>query len=134
MAESPIGGGLAGYVSGKTSGIGLSEGVGKGTNVYDVITGLRTSPIVEKPPVATGGPSEVGGGADSEVEGNREDVNEDSVDSEEESLDGSRGREDATTLLGGGSDESKFGFWAATAPRMVSKEHSTENSGGRNMV
>jgi hypothetical protein len=101
--------------------------------VYDVITGLRTSPIVEKPPVAAGGPSEVAGGADSEVEGNREDVNEGSVDSVE-NLDGSRGREDDPTLLAGGSDENELRFWAATVPRRVNEEHSTEKGDARNMV
>ena len=101
--------------------------------MYDVITGLRTSPILEKLPVATGGPSEVGGGADSEVEGNREDVNEGSVDSVE-NLDGSRGREDDPTLLAGGSDESELRFWAATAPRRVNEEHSAEKGDARNMV
>jgi hypothetical protein len=93
--------------------------------VYDVITGLSTSPIVEKPPVATGGPSE--------VDGDRGDVNEGSVDSEE-NLDGSRGRKDDTTLLSGGSDESKLGFWAPTAPRRVNEEHSAEKGNARNMV
>ena len=43
-------------------GIGLSEGVGKGSNVYDVIVGTRTFPIVEKPLLMTGGPGEVNDG------------------------------------------------------------------------
>jgi len=48
------------YQPSPTLGIELSEGVGKGSNVYDVIAGLRKFPIVEKLLIARGGLSEVG--------------------------------------------------------------------------
>jgi len=92
--------------------------------VYDVITGLRTFPIVEKSPVAMGGSSEVAGGAGSEVEENPKDVDEGLVDSE-----------DDTTLLAGGwtTDEGEFGPCAPTAPRRVNKEHRAEKEDARNI-
>lgn len=62
-AGSPTGGGLSGQVSGKTPGIELSDGVGKGSKVYDVIVGLRTFPSFEKPLVARGGPRDVDEGS-----------------------------------------------------------------------
>ena len=115
-------------------GIELSEGAGKGTNVHDVIAGLRTFPIVEKPPVATGGPGEVNdtGG---EVNEYPRDVNEGSVGSEE-NLDGKEDREDGTGLLAGGpmADGSELELWAPTLPRRVNKEHRVERDDARNMV
>jgi hypothetical protein len=98
-------------------GIELSEGVGRGLNVYDVIVGLRTLPIVEELPVATGGSSEVADDAGSEVNEDPRDVDEGSVD-----------KADNTTLLAGGSmaDQGKLELWASTVPRRVNKEHSVE--------
>ena len=127
MAESPTGGGLSGYVSGKTSGIELSEGVGKGLNVYDVIVGLRTSPIIEKPLAAAGG-------AGSEVEEDTGYADEGTADNGGEDPDGGGDREDDTLLLAGGSDERKVEFWAWTAARKVNKEHRAEKGGASNMV
>jgi len=90
-------------------GIELSEGTGKGTNVHDVIAGLRTFPIVEKPPVATGGPDEVNdtGGEVSEYP---RDVDEGSVGSEEDPDDKEDGSD--TRLLAGGpmADGSELEF------------------------
>ena len=128
MTESPGGGGLSGYVSGKTSGIGFSKGVGKGVNVYDVIVGLRTFPICEKPLAG-----KVSDDAGSEVKVPRY-VDEGSVDSEEKPG-GGRDEEGDTTLPGGGSTvgEGEFGFWAPTVPKRASKEYSTEKD-PRNMV
>ena len=115
-------------------GIELSEGAGKGTNVHDVIAGLRTFPIVEKSPVATGGPSEVNdtGG---EVDEYPRDVDEGSVGSEE-NLDGKEDKEDCAGLLAGGpmADGSELGLWAPTLPRRVNKEHRVERDDARNMV
>ena len=132
MAESPTGGGLSGYVSGKTSGIELSEGVGKGLNVYDVIVGLRTSPIIEKPLAAAGG---TGGevGEDTGYVDDTRDVDEGTADNGGEDSDGGD-REDGTLLLAGGSDEKRVEFWAWTAARKVNKEHRTEKGGASNMV
>jgi len=108
-------------------GIELSEGAGKGTNVHDVIAGLRTFPIVEKPPVATGGSGEV-----NEYPG---DVNEGSVGSEE-NLGGKEDREDGTGLLAGSpmADGSELELWAPTLPRRVNKEHNVKRDDARNMV
>ena len=117
-------------------GIELSEGAGKGTNVHDVISGLRTFPIVEKPLVATGGPDEVNdtGG---EVNEYPRDVDEGPVGSEENS-DGKEDREDGpdTRLLAGGpmTDGSELELWAPTLPMRVNKEHSVEKDDARNMV
>ena len=115
-------------------GIELSEGAGKGTNDHDVIAGLRTFPIVEKPPVATGGPGEVNdaGGEVNEYPG---DVDEGSVGSEE-NLDGKEDREDGAGLLSGGptTDGSELEVWAPTLPKRVNKEHSVEKDDARNMV
>ena len=78
-------------------GIELSEGVGKGSNVYDVIVGTRTFPIAEKPLLAVGGPDEVNdeGG---EVKGDPGNVDEGSVGGEENWED--KGSD--PTLLAGG--------------------------------
>ena len=115
-------------------GIELSEGVGKGTNVRDVIVGLRTFPITEKPLVATGGPDEVNdvGG---EVKEDPRDVGEGSVGSEENS-DDEEDKEDGTMLLAGGLmvDENKSKLWASTLLRRVNREHSVEKEDARNMV
>jgi len=83
-------------------GIELSEGTGKGTNVHDVIAGLRTFPIVEKPPVATGGPDEVNDTVDEGSVGSEEDP-----DDKEDGEDGSD-----TRLLAGGpmADGSELEF------------------------
>ena len=107
-------------------GIGLSEGVGKGSNVHDVMTGLRTFPIVEYPLVATGGPGDVNDGG-SEVKEDPRYVDEGSVGSEENS-DGNEDKEDDTLLPAGGpvADGDKLGLWASTLPRRVNKEHSVE--------
>jgi len=115
---------LYGYVSGKISGIGLSDGVGKGMKVYGVIAGLRTLPIVEKPPLATGSPNEVPDDTGSDVMEDPRDVDEGHVDSE-----------DDTTLLVGGStaDEGELELCAPTAPMSVSKEHSAEKEDSRNI-
>ena len=117
-------------------GIELSEGAGKGTNVHDVISGLRTFPIVEKSPVATGGPDEVND-AGGEVNEYPRDVDEGPVGSEENS-DGKEDREDGpdTRLLAGGpmTDGSELELWAPTLPRRVNKEHSVEKDDARNMV
>ena len=93
-------------------GIELSDGLGKGLNVYDIITGLRTFPSVEKSPVATGGSSEVVDDTGSEVRVCPRDDDEGPVDSE-----------DDTTLLAGGStaDEGRLELCAPTVPRRVSK-------------
>lgn len=116
-------------------GIELSEGAGKGSNGYDVIVGLRTFPIVEKPLVATGGPSEVDD-AGNEVKEDPGYVDEGSVDNDEENWDGGGEKEDDTTLLAGdsivGGDELKL--WAPTVPRRVIKEHRAEKEDTRNMV
>ena len=106
IARSSTDGGLSGYVSGKTLGIELSEGVGKGSNVHDVITGLRTFPIVEKPLVATGGFGEV----DDVGSGVKEDP------------DGKEAEEDVIVLR------------ASTLPKRVNKEHNAEKEDTRNMV
>lgn len=82
MVESPTGGGSFGYVSGKIFGIELSDGVGMGLNVYDVIGGLRTLPIVKKPPDAAGGSSEVAGDGEGEVVEYPMDMDEATVDNE----------------------------------------------------
>jgi len=111
-------------------GIELSDGVGKGSKVYDVITGMRTFPSVEKPPVATGGSSEVADDTGSEVkeyprdDEEPRDVDEGPVDSEGD-----------TTLLAGGStvDEDEFELCAPAVPRRVSKEHSVEKEDARNI-
>ena len=102
----------------------LSDGVGKGLNVYDVITGLRTFPIVEKPPLATGGPNEVPDEAGSEVTEDPRAVDEGHVDSEYDPM-----------LLAGGpmADEGKLELCALTAPRRVNKEHSVEKEDARNI-
>jgi hypothetical protein len=86
IAQSPTGGGLSGYVPGKTPGIELSEGVGKGSNVHDVIVGFRTFPSLEKPLVATGGTGEVND-AGNEVKEDPGYVDESSIGSEEENSD-----------------------------------------------
>jgi len=108
-------------------GIEVSEGAGKGSNVHDVIAGLRTFPIVEKPPVAVGGPDEV-----NETGG---EVNEYPRDVDEGSA-GKEGREDDTMLLAGGpmADGNGLELWAFTLPRRVNKEHSVEKDDARNMV
>ena len=80
--------------------------MGKGLNVYDVIVGLRTFPIIEKPLAATGC-------AGSEVE---EDT----------------GYVDDTGVVDEGMVDSEGEDWAWTAPRRVNKEHSA--GGARNMV
>ena len=100
-------------------GIELSDGAGKGLKVYDVITGLRTFPIVEKPPVATGGSSDV-------AEGTGNEVNEDPIDVDSE---------DDTTLLAEGSttDEGQLELCAPTAPRRVNREHRVEKEDARNI-
>ena len=115
-------------------GIGVSEGAGKGSNVHDVIAGLRTFPIVEKPPVATGGPDEVND-AGSEVDEYPRDVDDGSAGSEE-NVDGKEDREDGTELLAGGpmAGGSELEFWASTPPRRINKEHSVEKGDARNMV
>jgi len=116
-------------------GIELSEGVGKGSNVYDVIVGLRTFPILENPLVATGGPSEVDD-ADNEVKGDPGYVDEGSVDREEENWDSGGDKEDDTTLLAEGSmvGGGELKLWAPTLPRRVNKEHSAEKEDARNIV
>ena len=95
---------------------------------------MRTFPIVEKPPVATGGPSEVDdvGGEVNEYPG---DVDESSVSSEE-NLDGKEDGEDGAGLLAGGpmADGSELELWAPTLPRRVNKEHRVERDDARNMV
>ena len=102
-------------------GIGLSDGVGKGLKVYDVITGLRTFPIVEKPSLATGSPNGVPDDAGSEVMEGCRGVEEGQVDNE-----------DDTTLLAGGSTSDE-GKRAPTAPRRASKEHNVEKEDARNI-
>jgi len=104
-------------------GIGLSDGVGNGLKVYGVITGLRTFPIVEKPPLARGDPKEVPDDAGSEVVVGPGNVDESHVDG------------DDTTLLAGGStaDEGKVELLALTEPRRVNKEHSVEKEDARNI-
>ena len=105
-------------------GIGLSDGAGKGLKVYDVITGLRTFPSVEKLPVTTGGSSEVADETGSEVREYPREVDEGPVDSEDDG-----------TLLAGGSraDEGRLELCAPTIPRRVSKEHSVEKEEARNI-
>ena len=76
MTGSPAGGGLSGRVSGKTPGIELSEGVGKGTKVYDVMVGLRTFPSLEKPLVSRGSP-DVAGNEEDPVDVDDEDNSDD---------------------------------------------------------
>ena len=74
-------------------GIGLSEGAGKGLNVWGVTVGLRTFPIIEKPLVAAGGPREVTDDGGSEDPG---EVDKESVDDE------NGGKEDGARVLAGG--------------------------------
>lgn len=118
IARSPTGGGVSGQVSGKTPGIGLSEGEGKGLKAYDVMVGLRTFPSLEKPLVAGGGPR---------------DVDEGSTD-DEENLDG-REKEDETMLLAGGRrvEEGKVEFWASATSRRTNREHRAEKECHRNI-
>ena len=99
-----------------------------------MIAGLRTFPIVEKPPVATGSPDEVDD-AGSEVNEYPGDVDDGSAGSEE-SVDGKEDKEDGTELLAGGpvADGSELELWASTLPRRINKEHSVEKDDARNMV
>ena len=92
--------------------------------VYDVITGFRTFPIVEKPPVATGGPSEVTEDAGNEVMEYPRDVDEGPADSEDDIM-----------LLAGGpaTDEGGLELCAPTAPRRVSNEHRAEKEDASNI-
>ena len=112
-------------------GIGLSKGAGKGSNVYDVIVGTRTLPIVEKPLPAACGPGAVndGGSVGKEDPG---DV-DDGSSGGEENWDG-KGRDPTLPAGGQVADERELRLRASRLPRMVNKEHSVERENARNMV